>query len=322
MALGLWRLNNLSNTWHLWILRLVAGLGIRRGLWGFGLLPFGCGLEQLLRHFGCKLLLLREFHLRFRLFLLPELLDSSFLCANLACVGYNRFMEKSERIAKRMASAGLCSRREAESWILDGRVKVNGVVLETPAFKVCDTDEIFVDGWPLAKQVDVKLFKYYKPTGVLCTTKDPQGRPTVFDRLPKNLPRLVLVGRLDLNSEGLLLLTTSGELADKLMKGDLPRVYKIRVRGEVTDSQIKKLAAGITVEGMRYKPITVVAEDGKKGGSNKWYKVTLTEGKNREIRNVFASIGHEVNRLIRLSYGDFVLGEMNRGEVLEVAVNG
>ena len=170
--------------------------------------------------------------------------------------------EKKERIAKIMASAGLCSRRTAEQWILDGRVKVNGVVLETPAFTVSSEDIILVDDKPIAQKQERRLWCYHKPTGLVTTHKDPQGRPTVFDSLPKYLPRVISVGRLDLNSEGLLLLTTDGDLARELehpSKG-WKRRYRVRIHGILTPEMQKRLAKGITIQGIRYAPCETVVE--------------------------------------------------------------
>ncbi len=227
--------------------------------------------------------------------------------------------EKKERIAKIMASAGLCSRRTAEQWILDGRVKVNGVVLETPAFTVSSEDIILVDDKPIAQKQERRLWCYHKPTGLVTTHKDPQGRPTVFDSLPKYLPRVISVGRLDLNSEGLLLLTTDGELARELehpSKG-WKRRYRVRIHGILTPEMQKRLAKGITIQGIRYAPCETVVEQIK--GTNSWISITLTEGKNREIRKLMAFFGLEVTRLIRVSYGPFQLGNLEKGAVREIS---
>jgi 23S rRNA pseudouridine2605 synthase len=225
---------------------------------------------------------------------------------------------KGERIAKRMAAAGLCSRRDAERWITEGRVKVNGAVLKTPAILVQDSDKIMVDGKLLKPPADIRLFKFHKPVGLVTTTADEKGRATVFSGLPADLPRLVAVGRLDLNSEGLLLLTTSGELARFL---ELPargyeRRYRVRAFGYIQPDKLEKLQRGITVEGVRYGPID--AHIIKKNGANTWMMVTLTEGKNREIRKVLAHLGLQVNRLIREDYGPFTLGDLPKGALVEV----
>jgi 23S rRNA pseudouridine2605 synthase len=226
--------------------------------------------------------------------------------------------QKGERIAKVMARAGLCSRREAESWIEAGRVSVNGSVLTTPACVVTPTDLIVVDGTPLPGKEPTRLFLHHKPAGLVTSNKDEKGRETVFDKLPDGLPRVVSVGRLDLTTEGLLLLTNDGELARYL---ELPatgwkRVYRVRAYGNVTQERLDKLKNGLTYQGVRYGPIEATLE--KPQGSNVWINVTLTEGKNREIRNVMEALGLQVNRLIRLSYGPFHLGTLPVGSVMEV----
>ena len=213
--------------------------------------------------------------------------------------------EKKERIAKIMAGAGLCSRRDAEKWILNGRVVVNGQVLTTPAFVVGADDVILVDGQPLAGKQKQRLWCYHKPVGLMTTHRDPQGRPTVFDNLPKSLPRVISVGRLDFNSEGLLLLTTDGALSREL---ELPtrgwkRKYRVRVHGKVTPEIIGRLNKGVKVDGVAYAPCQIEVE--REQGSNTWVLMTLTEGKNREIRRLMAFFGLEVTRLIRVSYGPF-----------------
>lgn len=227
--------------------------------------------------------------------------------------------ENKERIAKIMAAAGLCSRRVAEQWILDGRVKVNGEVLTTPAFTVSADDKILVDDKPLGEKQERRLWCYHKPTGLVTTHKDPQGRKTVFDSLPNYLPRVISVGRLDLNSEGLLLLTTDGALARELehpSKG-WKRRYRVRIHGILTPEIQKRLAKGVTIKGIRYAPCEAVLEQVK--GTNSWISVTLTEGKNREIRKLMSFFGLEVTRLIRVSYGPFQLGNLSKGEVREVS---
>lgn len=225
---------------------------------------------------------------------------------------------KGEKIAKVMAHAGLCSRRDAEQWIADGRVVLNGSVLTDPAERVSNNDTIKVDGKIIGQKVPTRLFLYHKPVGLLTTHKDEHGRPTVFENLPKNLPRLISVGRLDLNSEGLLLLTTDGELSRYL---ELPatgwtRRYRVRVFGDLDEQALKDLEKGITVEGIHYGSIKVNIESRK--GQNSWLSVSLKEGKNREIRRVMAALNLDVNRLIRQSYGPFQLGTMARGNVKEV----
>ncbi|NKD54620.1 pseudouridine synthase [Haematospirillum sp. H4485] len=225
---------------------------------------------------------------------------------------------EGERICKFLARAGVCSRRDGERWIADQRVAVNGVVLDTPAFMVTGTDRVTVDGVPVAKADVPRLWRYYKPAGLVTTHHDPQGRATVFENLPGNLPRLISVGRLDLNSEGILLLTNDGELARKLEQPStgIPRRYRVRVYGAVDENRLADLENGITVEGIHYGPIKAHVE--RRVGANSWLLITLTEGKNREIRRVMQHLGYHVNRLIRVAYGNFYLGRMERGCIEEV----
>ncbi len=224
---------------------------------------------------------------------------------------------KTERIARRLARAGLCSRRDAEKWIAEGRVSVNGKPLESPAFNVGESDEITVDGKPVPKAEKTRLFLYHKPAGLVTSARDEKGRPTVFDRLPPELPRLVSVGRLDLSSEGLLLLTNDGRLSRHL---ELPsngwkRRYRARVHGKLDKNALLALSGGTTIDGVRYGPIEVAIE---KEGVNSWLSVSLKEGKNREIRKVMEHLGLKVNRLIRISYGPFQLGNLPEGAAREV----
>ncbi len=226
--------------------------------------------------------------------------------------------QAGERIAKRLARAGLCSRREAERWIADGRVRVDGEVVTTPACIVTDASEIAVDGKMVAAAAASRLWRYHKPNGVICTSRDPEGRDTVFDHLPKSLPRVVLVGRLDLTSEGLLLLTNDGGLARRL---ELPstgwrRRYRVRVFGTPDPDKLAGLARGITIDGIDYGPIEAALE--RKKGRNAWLAMTLTEGKNREVRKVLEHMGLTVNRLIRTSFGPFQLGSLPRDGINEV----
>ena len=235
--------------------------------------------------------------------------------------------EKGERIAKIMARAGLCSRRDAEKWIAAGRVSVNGAVLKTPAVTVRDIDDVRVDGEPLPTADRARLWRFHKPKGLVTTHKDEKGRTTVFDVLPPDLPRVVSIGRLDLTSEGLLLLTNDGALAREMehpSRGWVRR-YRVRVHGRVSASQLARLKDGVTVDGVRYGSIDAKLEsttaDGKEKGaakSNVWVTVSLTEGKNREVRKVMEFLGLTVNRLIRISYGPFQLGKLAPGVLEEV----
>jgi 23S rRNA pseudouridine2605 synthase len=225
---------------------------------------------------------------------------------------------KGERIAKRMARAGVCSRREAEVMILEGRVKVDNKVLLTPATLVTDDMMITVDGKPIDKPERTRVWRYHKPRGLLTTNRDPQGRATIYDELPKHLPRVISVGRLDYNSEGLLLLTNDGGVARKL---ELPetgwaRRYRVRAFGTLSPVQVEKLARGMTVEGVRYGAIETTID--RQQGGNVWLTMTLSEGKNREIRKVLEAIGLRVSRLIRVAYGPFQLGKLEPGEIEEV----
>ena len=230
---------------------------------------------------------------------------------------------KTERIAKVLARAGLASRREVERLIGLGKIAVNGRILETPAVLVANTDVITVEGQVIGKAEATRLWRYHKPVGLVTTHRDPQGRPTVFDKLPEPLPRVISVGRLDLNSEGLLLLTNDGELARAL---ELPssgwmRRYRARALGHTTQAKLDALKDGTTVEGVIYGPIEATLDkmqDKPDGRANVWITVGITEGKNREVRKVLESIGLKVNRLIRLAYGPFQLGNLEPGDVEEV----
>ena len=222
------------------------------------------------------------------------------------------------RIAKVIARAGLCSRREAERWIKAGRVSINGKVCKDPAINIDTADGVKVDGFALPVKEPVRVWRYYKPVGLLTTERDPEKRKTIFDFLPSTLPRVISVGRLDLNSEGLLLLTNDGELSRQF---ELPatgweRHYRVRVFGRPQKDSLRALANGISVAGVRYAPIEVKLEN--QSGANRWLRMTLREGKNREIRKVCESFGWRVNRLIRISYGPFELGNLKRGEIDEV----
>jgi 23S rRNA pseudouridine2605 synthase len=223
-----------------------------------------------------------------------------------------------ERIAKVIARAGLASRREAEAWIAAGRVAVNGAVIASPALNVSASDRIAVDGEPLRARERTRLFLYHKPRGLMTTHSDPQGRNTIFRALPKSLPRLISVGRLDLNTEGLLLLTNDGALARVL---ELPatawlRRYRVRALGRVTQDALDRLKDGIAIDGVRYGPIEATLD--REQGANVWLTFAIREGKNREVRNVLERLGLKVNRLIRVSFGPFELGALDDGAVQEV----
>lgn len=226
--------------------------------------------------------------------------------------------DKPERIAKRMARAGLCSRREAETWINDGRVSVNGTLLTSPAMTVTLSDRIEVDEVLLPGRERTRLWLYHKPTGVLSTNRDPEGRPTLFEQLPKDLPRLLSVGRLDMNTEGLLLMTNDGGLARIL---ELPstgwlRRYRVRAHGKVDPEKLEGLKDGIAVDGVLYGSVEAVVD--REQGRNTWLTVSIREGKNREVKNVLGAIGLEVNRLIRVSYGPFQLGDLPQRQIAEI----
>jgi len=229
-----------------------------------------------------------------------------------------REKKSGERIAKVLSRAGLASRRDAEEWIVQGRVTVNGRVINSPALDVTANDAITVDGKPLPPRERTRLFLYHKPRGLMTTHADPEGRPTVFDNLPEGLPRLISIGRLDFNTEGLLLLTNDGGLARALELPDTGwlRRYRVRAHGEVTQAQLDELKKGIEVEGVKYGPIDATLE--RDQGANVWLVFAIREGKNREVRNVLAHLGLEVNRLIRVSYGPFQLAELEEGQVDEV----
>ncbi|HMN71672.1 MAG TPA: pseudouridine synthase [Rhodoblastus sp.] len=228
---------------------------------------------------------------------------------------------EGERIAKAMARAGACSRRDAEEWIAAGRVAVNGRVLESPAFNVTSTDKITIDGRPMAAREKTRLFLFHKPRGYVTTDHDPEGRQTIFDYLSErhpDLPRLMTVGRLDINTEGLLLMTNDGGLARTL---ELPqtgwlRRYRVRAHGETDQARLDTLAKGVTVDDVTYAPIEAKLD--RVQGANTWITLGLREGKNREVRRVLGSLGLDVNRLIRVSYGPFQLGELAEGAVEEV----
>ena len=223
-----------------------------------------------------------------------------------------------DRIAKLLARAGVASRREIERMIAEGRVALDGTVLDTPATVLTSLRGVTVDGQPVGSPEPTRLFLYHKPTGLLVTERDPKGRPTIYDRLPHDLPRLVPVGRLDLNTEGLLLLTTDGGFKRQL---ELPatgveRSYRARAYGNVTQQQLEELAEGVEIEGIRYGSIDANIE--RRTGANVWIEITITEGKNREVRRVLEHLGLQVSRLIRTRYGPFVLGDLPVGGIGEV----
>ena len=232
--------------------------------------------------------------------------------------GQNEHSPAGERIAKVIARAGLASRREAEAWIAAGRVAVNGKLVASPALNVETRDRIEVDGQPLPMRERTRLFLYHKQRGLLTTHADPGGRPTIFSVLPKDLPRLISVGRLDLNTEGLLLLTNDGGLARAL---ELPatgwlRRYRVRAHGSVAQAQLDSLRRGITIDGVRYGEIEATVD--RSQGSNVWLTFAIREGKNREVKNVLGHLGLAVNRLIRVSFGPFRLGDLPEGAIEEV----
>ena len=223
-----------------------------------------------------------------------------------------------DRIAKVLARHGVASRREAERMIAAGRVAVNGKQIDSPALNVTDSDRIEVDGQPLAAKDPVRLWLYHKPSGLVTTASDEKNRPTVFDNLPEGLPRVMSIGRLDLNSEGLLLLTNDGGVKRRL---ELPstgwlRKYRVRLHGAPKDEDFRPIREGIDVDGETFRPMTVTLD--RQQGQNAWVTVALREGKNREIRRAMEAVGYPVNRLIRVSFGPFRLGDLKSGEVSEV----
>ena len=230
-------------------------------------------------------------------------------------------MAEPQRIAKLLARAGVASRREIERMIEERRIALNGVPLETPATIVTDLRGITVDGSPVAAAEPVRLFRYHKPTGLLTAERDMKGRTTIYDKLPPGMPRTVPVGRLDLNTEGLLLMTTDGGLKRRLElpSTGVPRSYRARVYGTVTQTQLEDLIEGITIDGVRYGAIDANME--RRTGTNVWIEMTLKEGKNREVRRVLEHLGLRVSRLIRTRYGPFMLGDLPAGDVDEVKQN-
>jgi 23S rRNA pseudouridine2605 synthase len=229
---------------------------------------------------------------------------------------------KPERIAKVLARAGVASRREVERMIADGRVAIKGEILDTPATLVVGTRNISVDGNPVAEAEGTRVWRYHKPRGMMTTHNDPEGRPTVFDALPKSLGRVISVGRLDYNTEGLLLLSNDGGLARwmELPKTGWKRQYRVRVHGTVDEEALKKLRKGISVDGINYGEINAMLE--RTTGTNAWLKIAIREGKNREVRKVLEHLGLQVTRLIRTAYGPFELGALEHGKVDEISAEG
>ncbi|MGB0934838.1 MAG: pseudouridine synthase [Alphaproteobacteria bacterium] len=231
----------------------------------------------------------------------------------MAIISYKQAME---RIAKVIARAGVCSRRQAERLIEQGRVTVNGAAITSPALNVSSTDSITVNGNPLPAAEATKLWMHYKPSGLVTTHHDPEGRPTVFDTLPKDLPdHIMSVGRLDQYSEGLLLLTNDGDLARKLEhpSSGIERVYRVKIKGDISQAQLDALYPKVTIDGVTYSNVKA-----KKRGA--WIQITLVEGKNREIRNIISHLEAKVVKLIRLSYGPYQLKDLKPGEIVEVKI--
>ena len=225
---------------------------------------------------------------------------------------------EGERIAKVIARAGICSRRDAERLIAEGRVKLNGTLLKSAAVNVTEKDLIAVNGKPLPQKEVTKLWRYHKPAGLVVSNHDPEGRPTIFEKLREQLPRVVSIGRLDINTEGLLLLTNDGELARFL---ELPatgwiRRYRVRAYGIVNEPALHAIAKGVEIDGVKYGPVE--AKIDKTQGDNQWLTIAIREGKNREVKKICEYLGLKVNRLIRVSFGPFLLGEMARGAIEEV----
>jgi len=230
---------------------------------------------------------------------------------------------EGDRIAKLLARAGIASRREIERMIAEGRIALDGKVLETPATILTDLKGVTVDGKPVAAPEPAQLYAFHKPTGLITAERDPAGRPTIYtalrNALPKGTPRLMPIGRLDLNTEGLLLLTNDGELKRRmeLPASQVPRTYRARAFGEVTQGQLEDLMDGVEIDGVRYGPIDANLE--RSSGRNLWVEMTITEGKNREVRRVLEHLGLKVNRLIRTAYGPFELGDLPRGQAVAIS---
>ncbi|MBO9505317.1 rRNA pseudouridine synthase [Qipengyuania flava] len=233
-----------------------------------------------------------------------------------------RLPEEGDRIAKLLARAGVASRREIERMIADGRVALDGKVLDTPAVKLIGLKGVTVDGKPVEQAEAARLFAFHKPSGLITAERDPRGRPTIYtalrNALPKGAGRVMPVGRLDFNTEGLLLLTNDGELkrAMELPSSRVPRTYRARAFGDITQAQLDALIEGIEIDGVRYGRIEADLERGS--GKNRWIEMTLTEGKNREVRRVLEHLGLKVNRLLRTAYGPFELADLPRGQAVEI----
>ncbi|WP_454598774.1 pseudouridine synthase [Qipengyuania sp. SM2507] len=233
-----------------------------------------------------------------------------------------RLPEAGDRIAKLLARAGVASRREIERMIADGRIAIEGKVLDTPAVKLLNLRGVTVDGKPVGRAEEARLYAFHKPSGLITAERDPAGRPTIYDALrnalPKGTPRLMPVGRLDFTTEGLLLLTNDGELkrAMELPSSGIPRTYRARAFGDITQAQLDDLSHGVEIDGMRYGSIEADLERGS--GRNRWIVLTLTEGKNREVRNVLEHLGLEVSRLLRTGYGPFDLADLPRGQAVQI----
>ena len=227
----------------------------------------------------------------------------------------------NQRLSKKIARSGFSSRREAEKYIESGRVKVNGAIIKELSFQVGINDQIHIDGRRISKEGKTRLWKFHKPKGLITSHKDEKSRQTIFQILPKNLPRLITVGRLDLNSEGLLLLTNDGDLKRtlELPSSKIVRSYRVRAKGVANENKLSRLRQGITVDGIRYRPMELNII--KQNTSNVWLSVRLTEGKNREIRLSFQAIGLQVNKLIRTSFGPITLGKLDKGQIEEVELN-
>ena len=237
---------------------------------------------------------------------------------------------EGERIAKLLARAGVASRREVERMIADGRIAIDGKVLDTPATIIPNLKGVTVDGKPVAQADQARVFAFHKPSGLLTAERDPKGRPTIYTALrnamPKGAPRVMPVGRLDMSTEGLLLLTNDGELkrALELPASNVPRTYRARAFGSVSQTQLDELIEGVEIDGVRYGKIEADLDGSAKGGHggrNQWILLTLTEGKNREVRRVLEHLGLQVSRLLRVGYGPFNLGDLPRGAVVEIPQN-